>query len=80
MIITRFKRSGKRNDIFLGTKGGMFLKPERAVNGEPDYIRSRIEQSFSRLGVDYIDLYYLHRPDPTVPIEKTVEVMAKFVK
>ena len=58
----------------------MSSQPGRAVNGDPEYIRSRIEQSFSRLGVECIDLYYLHRPDPTVPVEKAIEVMAEFVK
>lgn len=58
----------------------MFFQNGRAVNAEPEYIRSCIEKSLGRLGVEYIDLYYLHRPDPTVPIEKAVQVMAEFVK
>lgn len=42
------------------------------VNGTPEYVRSCCEGSLQRLGVDYIDLYYQHRIDTTVPIEDTV--------
>jgi aryl-alcohol dehydrogenase-like predicted oxidoreductase len=44
------------------------------VNANPEYGRQAIERSLRRLGVDHIDLYYLHRPDPAVPIEKTAEL------
>lgn len=50
------------------------------VNGKPEYVRSACEASLGRLGVDVIDLYYLHRPDPTVPIEDTVGAMAELVQ
>lgn len=78
--VDRFKRSGKRSDIFLATKGGMYFKDGRAVNAEPEYLKGCIERSLARLGVDQIDLYYLHRPDPTVPIEKSIAAMAEYVK
>ncbi|OBZ77663.1 Aldo-keto reductase yakc [NADP(+)] [Grifola frondosa] len=73
------KMTGKRNEIFLATKGGMVLEA-RGGNGEPEHIRAAIESSLERLGVDYVDLYYLHRADQTVPIELTVRAMAEFVK
>lgn len=75
-----FKKTGKRNEIFLATKFGLTYKPERPTNGEPEYVKECIRKSLERLGVDYVDLYYLHRPDPTVPIEKTVGAMAELVK
>lgn len=75
-----FKRTGKRNEIFLATKGGFVFQPDRAVNAEPEYLKSTIEKSLARLGVDTIDLYYIHRPDPTVPIEKSVAAVAEYVK
>ena len=76
----RLKRTGKRNEIFLATKFGLVFQPDRLVNGSPEYMRERFDRSLKRLGVDYIDLYYLHRPDPAVPIEVTVGAMAELVK
>ncbi|KAI0764117.1 Aldo/keto reductase [Irpex lacteus] len=75
-----FKRTGKRNEIFLSTKVGITREPSRPNNGTPAYIRENAERSLKRFGVDQIDLYYLHRPDPQVPIEKSVAAMAEFVK
>ncbi|KII91417.1 hypothetical protein PLICRDRAFT_173268 [Plicaturopsis crispa FD-325 SS-3] len=78
--LCRFKRSGKRSDIFLATKFGLRSSPTRLVNGDPEYVHKAIAKSLSRLGVDFVDLYYLHRADSTVPIEKTVGAMAELVK
>jgi aryl-alcohol dehydrogenase-like predicted oxidoreductase len=50
-----------------------------AINGRPEYVRQCVEDSLRRLGTDYIDLYYQHRVDPTVPIEETVGAMAELV-
>ena len=52
----------------------------RGFNGHPDYVRSSIEGSLRRLGVEVIDLYYQHRVDPSVPIEDTVGAMAGLVR
>ncbi|KAI0792040.1 NADP-dependent oxidoreductase domain-containing protein [Abortiporus biennis] len=76
-----FKKTGKRNEIFLASKFG--LRPpsgDRFVNGSPEYVKEAAAKSLKRLGVDHIDLYYLHRPDPQVPIEKTIGAMAELVK
>ncbi|EGN98878.1 hypothetical protein SERLA73DRAFT_181580 [Serpula lacrymans var. lacrymans S7.3] len=72
-----FKRTGKRNDIFLATKFGFTAT---GINGKPESVKLEFEKSISRLGVDTVDLYYLHRPDPSVPIELTVGAMAELVK
>ncbi|KAI0371376.1 Aldo/keto reductase [Pilatotrama ljubarskyi] len=75
------KKTGKRNDIFLATKFGLAAGiPGRMVCGDPEYVPKAIDKSLERLGVDYVDLWYLHRPDPTVPIELTVRAMAEQVK
>lgn len=55
---SRFKRTGKRNDIFLATKFG--CTPEFTISGKPEYVKSSAEKSLRRLGIDHIDLYYLH--------------------
>ncbi|KAJ6629801.1 Aldo/keto reductase [Mycena sp. CBHHK59/15] len=73
-----FKRTGKRDSIFIATKFG--FKADWSIDGSPEHVRSCIESSLKKLGVDCIDLYYLHRADPTVPIERTVKAMAELVK
>ncbi|PPQ72780.1 hypothetical protein CVT24_012806 [Panaeolus cyanescens] len=72
-----FKRTGKRNEIFLATKFG--ITPQ-GPNGKPEYVRSACEKSLKRLGIETIDLYYLHRADQATPIETTVTAMAELVK
>ncbi|KAJ7176262.1 NADP-dependent oxidoreductase domain-containing protein [Mycena crocata] len=74
-----FKRTGKRSDIFLATKFG-FVAADFSINGSPAYVKSSAERSLKKLGVDCIDLYYLHRADPNTPIEHTVAAMAELVK
>jgi len=77
-----FKRTGKRSEIFLATKfGAVFTKEySKPVNSDPEYVKIAFERSLKKLGVDYVDLYYLHRADKSVPIEKTVAAMAELVK
>ncbi|MFI6942951.1 aldo/keto reductase [Streptomyces sp. NPDC050418] len=72
-----------RDEIVLATKFGIVIDPEdpakRGINNDAAYIRQCIEGSLSRLGVDTIDLYYMHRRDVNVPIEDTVGAMAELV-
>lgn len=74
---------GRRDKVTLATKFGIVRDPnnpqKRGFNGKPDYVRSSCEGSLKRLGVDVIDLYYLHRKDPNTSIEETVDAMAKLV-
>jgi len=75
--------AGRRDEVVLATKFGIIAAPApgRAsqVDGSPAYVRSSIERSLQRLGTDRVDLYYLHRPDPAVPIEESVGAMAELV-
>ncbi|KAJ7606948.1 Aldo/keto reductase [Mycena polygramma] len=75
-------RTGKRDDIFLASKFGFvgYAPGTRVIDGTAEYARKAVKKSLQRLGVDCIDLYYLHRADPQVPIETTVKAMAEFVK
>jgi aryl-alcohol dehydrogenase-like predicted oxidoreductase len=71
----------RRHEIVLATKFGITVSAEgrRAIDGHPDRVAQRCDESLARLGTDVIDLYYLHRRDPKVPIEDTVGAMAKLV-
>ncbi|HVA29966.1 MAG TPA: aldo/keto reductase [Gaiellaceae bacterium] len=72
--------AGRRDEVVLATKfGNVFKDGQRAINGRPEYVREAIEASLQRLGLDYVDLYYQHRVDKTVPIEETVGAMAELV-
>jgi aryl-alcohol dehydrogenase-like predicted oxidoreductase len=70
----------RRDEVVLATKfGNVFRDGQRGVDGSPAYVAEACDASLDRLGVDHIDLYYLHRPDLTVPIEDTVGAMAELV-
>ncbi|HUS81666.1 MAG TPA: aldo/keto reductase [Dehalococcoidia bacterium] len=74
--------AGRRREVVLATKFGIVRTDDlsyRGLRGDPAYVREACEGSLRRLGTDYIDLYYLHRADPTVPIEDTVGAMAELV-
>ncbi len=81
-LVGRFLK-GKRDRVVLATKFGIVRSPDnpqvRGVNGKPDYVRSACDASLRRLGVETIDLYYLHRVDSDTPIEETVGAMAGLV-
>ncbi|HSK30197.1 MAG TPA: aldo/keto reductase [Candidatus Limnocylindria bacterium] len=75
---------GRRGDVVLTTKfGNLRGQPwaeGREVEGKPEYVAWACNNSLRRLETDYIDLYYLHRVDPKVPIEDTVGAMARLVE
>ncbi|MDQ4136515.1 MAG: aldo/keto reductase [Pseudomonadota bacterium] len=73
---------GIRDKVVLATKFGNIRRPDGStdVNGKPDYVPQACEASLRRLGVDVIDLYYIHRVDASVPIEETVGAMARLVE
>lgn len=84
----------RRDRVVLATKFGLVrglepaspsagrpqAGPAQTVNGRPDYVKASCEGSLKRLGVDHIDLYYLHRVDRNTPIEETVGAMAELVR
>ena len=71
----------RRQDVVLATKCGIVPGPggPTGVDGSPGHVRESCDASLRRLQVDVIDLYYLHRVDPKVPIEDTVGAMAELV-
>ncbi len=74
--------AGRRHGAFVATKFGFVWDRNGKVTGlnaHPDHVRQACEDSLGRLRTDVIDLYYLHRLDPHVPIEDTVGAMARLV-
>jgi aryl-alcohol dehydrogenase-like predicted oxidoreductase len=76
--------AARRDEVVLATKWGLYRGDKGsaaslAVNGDPGYAAQALEGSLARLGVDHIDLYYLHRPDTSIPIEESVGAMAAMV-
>lgn len=74
---------GRRHEVVLASKFGLIPGPSgpaTEVDGRPERVRPSCEVSLARLGVDAIDLYYLHRVDPRTPIEETVGAMAELVR
>lgn len=82
-----------RKDAFVASKFGIVFDPAESgtdlptgwgfslkINGRPDYARRALDASLSRLGVSSLDLWYLHYPDPAIPIEETVDAMASAVR
>jgi aryl-alcohol dehydrogenase-like predicted oxidoreductase len=86
-LVGRFAR-GKSDKVMLATKFGVLRDPEgpenstydREINNSPDYMRQCCDESLRRLGRECIDLYYVHRIDPAVPIEDTVGALADLVQ
>lgn len=74
----------RRKEVVLATKFGIIRSATdpavRGFNGSPEYCKKACEDSLQRLGIETIDLYYLHRVDQNVPIEETVGAMADLVK
>lgn len=70
-----------RAAVTIASKFGQEFRADgsRGINGRPEYIRSALEGSLSRLGTDYIDLYYQHRIDPSVPVEETWGALSELV-
>ena len=75
-VIATWLRTRKA-DVVIASKCGIQRNSDRPVNNDPAYIRQELEGSLRRLGVERIDLYYLHRVDPNVPLEASIGTMAE---
>jgi aryl-alcohol dehydrogenase-like predicted oxidoreductase len=73
--------AGRRDEVQLATKFGNRRDGDRRwVDNSPEWIRTACDASLQRLGIEQIDLYYMHRRDPSVPVEESVAAMAELVK
>ncbi len=76
--------AGRRDRVTIATKCGLVVEDKATYrfgrDGRPEHVREACEGSLRRLGTDVIDLYYLHRVDPGVPVEETWGAMAELVQ
>jgi aryl-alcohol dehydrogenase-like predicted oxidoreductase len=87
-LVGRALAGARREQAVLATKVGLYVSdptggplnsPVISNNGRPEHVREAIDASLTRLGVEYVDLYQLHRVDPDVPLEETWGAMAEQV-
>jgi aryl-alcohol dehydrogenase-like predicted oxidoreductase len=73
---------GRRREYVIASKFGNLRRPDGTptADGRPEYVRLACERSLRRLRTEFIDLYYIHRVDPAVPIEDTVGAMGALVR
>jgi hypothetical protein len=70
-----------RDDVVIATKGGLRMTEDGTVrDSSPDWLRSGVEQSLRALGVEHIDLYQVHWPDPDVPLAETAGALQQLVE
>jgi aryl-alcohol dehydrogenase-like predicted oxidoreductase len=82
-LVGRALAGGRREQVVLATKFGIRRDPEtdqRTIRNDPEYVRASVDASLARLGVDHIDLYYMHRRNADVPVEESVGAMAELVQ
>src|SRR6266511_5697002 len=73
--------AGRRDGVQLATKFAIRRdNGERRIDNSPEWVHEAVEGSLQRLGVEHIDLYYMHRRNPEVPIEESVGAMAELVE
>ena len=80
-IIGRFIKDHP-NRFKIASKVGIYRDPEtnvRGFNNSPEHLRDALEKSLTHLGVDYIDLYYIHRREAERPIEEVMDTLGRFV-
>jgi len=82
-LLGEFLGRGGHDGVVVATKFGPVRDPEtrglKGLRADPEYVVEACDASLRRLGVDHIDLYYLHVPDPRTPLEDTVGAMAGLV-
>ncbi|MGN6773227.1 MAG: aldo/keto reductase [Rhizobiaceae bacterium] len=69
---------GKKGSFTIATKAGIKVGPPRGFDNDPAYLRECLEGSLKRLGIDHVDLFYIHRRDQGIPIEDVVGTLIRF--
>ncbi len=72
---------GRRDKVLLATKAGLVHTPDGPrITGRPEMMAPLLDESLKRLGIDYIDLFYLHRPDFDTPIEDSIGALVRLIE
>ena len=73
--------SAYRDEMLISTKAGYYMWPGPYGDwGSRKYLMASIDQSLKRMGLEYVDIFYHHRPDPDTPLEETMEALAQIVR
>jgi aryl-alcohol dehydrogenase-like predicted oxidoreductase len=80
-LLAKALQSRPRDQLVIATKGGLRPSPRGGVerDSSPEWIRRGVDESLQALGMDHIDLYQIHWPDPKTPFEKTAAALAELV-
>lgn len=73
-------RPGMRDNWVIGTKAGIVGAPDRRFNNEGAYLESELDASLARLGIDHVDLFYVHRREAAIPIEEVAGSLGRLVE
>ena len=73
------KTKGAREGMILATKAGITSDPDRRFNNDPDHLTASLDASLARLGVDHVDLFYVHRWDKTHPVEDVAGTLKRLI-
>lgn len=78
-VIGAFLKDNPDKQFSIATKGGINTTPPRGFDNSSEYLTECLDGSLKRLGVDHVDLYYIHRRDQNIPIEDVMETLVKFI-
>ena len=79
--VLREELAGHRDELVISTKAGYFMWPgPYGDGGSRKYLIASLDQSLRRLGLDYVDIFYHHRPDPETPLEETLGALDQLVR
>lgn len=80
-VVGRIIRQMPRDELLISTKAGFWMWPGPYGEwGSKKYLVASLDQSLKRLGLDYVDIFYHHRPDPATPLEETIGALALIIQ
>lgn len=81
VVVGKILRDMPRDELIISTKAGYYMWPGPYGDGlSKKYLVSSLDQSLKRLGLDYVDIFYAHRPDPETPLEETLTALDLIVR